>query len=145
MLKPDAINRGLKDEILYQLKQLGCHIVKEKSVVVDSDTILSHYADVIERLPIENFREMVINEFVNQTVHIVEVEGNDGEIITKIREWLGATDPSKADPYSIRGRYGEDSFELASKEKRMVRNLIHASDSVKTATEELILWFKRHD
>lgn len=145
MLKPDAIKRGLKEELLLKLNQLGYRIVTEESVEVDADTILAHYAEVIEKLPIENFKEMVMEEFVNQTVHIVEVEGKDQDMIAKIREWLGATDPSKAHPHSIRGQYGEDSFELASMEKRMVRNLIHAADSMKSATEELKLWFKRHE
>ena len=46
--------------------------------------------------------------------------------INKLRKLVGATDPSK--PHQIQQKLGIDSFDLASKEKRMINNLIHASD-----------------
>ena len=63
-------------------------------------------------------------------------------MIHEVRELIGATDPSKALPLSIRGRFGLDSIDQAVSEKRMVNNLIHASDSKESVERELKLWFE---
>ena len=59
-----------------------------------------------------------------------------------MRHKIGVTDLSMADSSSIRGRYGENSLLLAKESGRMIRNLIHASDSVEAAEFEIDLWFE---
>jgi nucleoside-diphosphate kinase len=143
LIKPDAIKRKLDQVILNELKSLPCVITNQAEVVVEEEIILKHYHEVIARLDLPGFKEMVLNEFKNQKVIILQCEGDDDQLIQKIRTKVGATDPSVADPSSIRGRYGEDSFVFAKASSRMIRNLIHASDSIQAAEFECDLWFNR--
>ncbi|MEI7667708.1 MAG: nucleoside-diphosphate kinase, partial [Erysipelotrichaceae bacterium] len=64
------------------------------------------------------------------------------DIVAQVRTIVGPTDPAKADPNTIRGRFGTDTMEKSKSEKRLLRNLIHASDSDENAQKELELWFK---
>jgi nucleoside-diphosphate kinase len=68
------------------------------------------------------------------------LEGGD-DAVALIRQIVGKTDPSKADKGTIRGDFGEDSFEAADKEGRSVYNLIHASGNDEEAALEVNLWF----
>jgi nucleoside-diphosphate kinase len=68
------------------------------------------------------------------------LEGGD-DAVALIRQIVGKTDPSKADKGTIRGDFGEDSFEAADKEGRSVYNLIHASGNDEEAAVEVKLWF----
>lgn len=141
LIKPDAMKRRLEHVILNELKSLPCIIRRQKEVVVKEEIILKHYHEVIVRLNLPGFKDMILNEFENQKVLILECESDDEALIQQIRTKIGATDPSLADPSSIRGRYGEDSLALAKASSRMIRNLIHASDSVEAAEFECDLWF----
>jgi len=62
--------------------------------------------------------------------------------VAKVRKLIGATDPAAADRDTIRGIYGIDTMTKARAEKRMLMNLIHASDSDDNAKQEIKLWFK---
>jgi nucleoside-diphosphate kinase len=61
--------------------------------------------------------------------------------VFKVRKLIGFTIPSHADPGTIRGDFGSDSAVQAATEKRSMENLVHASDSVRTAEKEITLWF----
>jgi nucleoside-diphosphate kinase len=141
LIKPDAMKRRLEHVIINELKSLPCVIKQMKEVVVNEEIILKHYHEVIVRLDLPGFKDMILNEFKDQKVLILECESDDETLIQLIRTKIGATDPSLADPSSIRGRYGEDSLALAKTSSRMIRNLIHASDSVEAAEFECELWF----
>lgn len=143
LIKPDAIKRKLEQVILNELKSVPCVITRQAEVIVEDEIILKHYHEVIARLDLPGFKEMILNEFKNQKVIILQCESDDDQLIQKIRTKIGATDPSLADPNSIRGRYGEDSLVLSKASKRMLRNLIHASDSIQAAEFECDLWFNR--
>jgi nucleoside-diphosphate kinase len=142
LIKPDAMKRKLDQVILNELKSVPCTIRRIKEVIVNEEVILKHYHEVIVRLNIPGFKEMVLNEFKDEKVYILECESNNVDLIQKVRLKIGATDPSMADANSIRGRYGEDSLLLAKESRRMIRNLIHASDSVEAAEYEIDLWFE---
>jgi nucleoside-diphosphate kinase len=142
LIKPDAMKRKLEHVILNELKSLPCVISQMKEVVVVEEKILKHYHEVIVRLNLPGFKDMILNEFKDEKVIILECESEDEDLISKVREKIGATDPSLANPSSIRGRYGEDSLNLAKASSRMIRNLIHASDSIEAAQFEIGLWFE---
>jgi nucleoside-diphosphate kinase len=143
LIKPDAMKRKLDQVILNELKSVPCTVRRIKEVIVKEDVILKHYHEVIVRLNIPGFKEMVLSEFKDERVLILECESNDDDLILNVRHKIGATDPSFAESSSIRGRYGEDSLVLAKEAGRMIRNLIHASDSVEAAEFEIDLWFNR--
>ncbi len=141
-LKPDALKRGLKEEILKYFTDRDFHIAREQEVTVDAQTILSHYQEVIERIGSEDFRQGVLREFVNETIVAMELKHTREDVVAWVRDLIGATDPAKARRDTIRGMYGEDSMEQARLDNRMLRNLIHASDSDENAKQELELWFE---
>jgi nucleoside-diphosphate kinase len=140
MLKPDAIERDLQDDIKGFLKRNGLKINRNKKVVVDQQIILTHYEEVIARIG-EDFKNQVVAEFINKEVEIMELVGDEA-LVAKVRKLIGATDPAAAERDTIRGIYGLDSMSKARAEKRMLKNLIHASDSNENALKEIKLWFK---
>jgi len=144
MLKPDALEAHLENKILDEFREQGITVLKKSTVVVNEALIMKHYAEVIERLKevIPDFPDRIRTEFVDKTVRIFELGYHHHDIVEKVREIVGATDPAKADPKSIRGKYATDTMEKSNQEKRMLRNLIHASDSDENAKRELELWFK---
>jgi nucleoside-diphosphate kinase len=142
MLKPDTIERHLEKDIIDIFLQQGYEILKQKRMTATKEIILKHYEDVIKRLDLEYFTAAIIDSFDGKDVIVLELKHPQKDCIQAIRNLIGATDPSKADQTSIRGKYGNDSFEAASKEKRMINNLIHASDSIESYEKEVILWFE---
>lgn len=142
MLKPDAIEKNLESEILAFFKEYGIEVVRWNSVVVDESLIINHYQEVIEKLNMPDFPNRIRHYFVGKTVRIFEVESKENNVVSKVRELIGATDPVKAGPDTIRGKYSSDSMDLAKEEQRLVHNLIHASDSDESAHKEIELWFK---
>lgn len=142
ILKPDALKRGLREDILSYFKDRDFQVLRENIVTVDQQRILDHYQEVIERISSEDFRQAVLREFVDETVHIVELAHLRKDTVAWVRDLIGSTDPAAARPDTIRGLYGEDTMSDARAENRMLRNLIHASDSDDNAHKELVLWFE---
>jgi len=142
MLKPDALERHLENYIIDIFIPEGYEILRQKRMTVSSDIILSHYEEVIKRLDLEYFTDAIMDAFVGKDVIVIELKHSKKDAVLMIRELIGATDPSKAHEESIRGKFGIDSFESASKEKRMIYNLIHASDSHESYQKEVALWFE---
>lgn len=142
MLKPDAMTRHLEKHIIDIFLEEGYEIVRQKRVTATKEIILSHYEEVIRRLDLEYFTGAIIDAFDGKDVMALELFHPKLDAIESIRKLIGATDPSKADKASIRGKYADDSFEAASKDKRMIQNLIHASDSIESYHKEVTLWFE---
>ncbi len=141
LIKPDAMQRGLKKSLILDFMNQGYLITRERELVVTKELILAHYDDVIRNNPSIPLAEMFLKEYVGQTITALELSSSNPNFIQDVRTYLGATDPAKADPQSLRGRYGEDSMAKAMEERRTVKNLLHASDSAEAAERELKLWF----
>jgi nucleoside-diphosphate kinase len=125
LIKPDAMKRGLAGEILSRFETRGLELRAAKLVGVDRDLAERHY-DVHRDKPF--FPELV--EFITSGSTLAVVLEGEGAIQT-CRKTIGATDPADAEPGSIRG-------DLALS---MPDNLVHGSDSLETATQEIALWF----
>lgn len=141
MLKPDAIERRLQDDIIQIFLNKGYHIIRRKEVIVSENLILKHYEEVIQKVNQAYFKEAILKTFVGKKVIVLEITKDVEHLVEEVRTLVGATDPVKADIKSIRGQFKDDSLEVAMKEKRTLRNLIHASDSVENAKIEMNLWF----
>lgn len=141
MLKPDCFKRGLVPTLIDEIKANGFIIESVKEVVVSEDKILKHYEEVIARIDSDLFKQSVLHAFVGNTIMALEVSNDTGDCIEKFREFMGATDPAKAEKHTLRGKYGNDSLQQSMSEGRMLNNLIHASDSVENAIIEIELWF----
>lgn len=141
MIKPDAIKRHLEEMILNHFVQQGFRVVRHRTVKVKRKTILSHYDHVIERIGKGTFRQYIYNEFVGNNVIVCILEHEDENFISLMKEIVGATDPVLASSDSIRGIYGNDSLSQARDEHRMLRNLVHVSDSTEAFIKEINVWF----
>lgn len=142
LCKPDAIRRGLADELLHQFR-FDVEIKARRDVVVTGPQIEAHYADMIsmgDRFPFDVTAELHRN-YVGNTVTVALGHGRHSGIARLVRARLGHYDPSVAQPKSIRGAYGEDSADKAAQERRFIDNLIHSSDDPEGAAREFAVWF----
>ena len=135
-IKPEAIE--IAEEIFNYLdNELKEKFEKTKPKIIEKipePTIREHYTHLknMEKFP------NIINEFTSGKIIITVYSGED--IIKRIREIVGPTDPSKAPNNTVRGKFGKDSLENANKENRGCRNTIHASGNTEDAEREIKIW-----
>ncbi|MEM3564909.1 MAG: nucleoside-diphosphate kinase [Candidatus Jordarchaeaceae archaeon] len=125
LIKPDAVVRGLIGEIISRLERKGLKIVGLKMMQLNRERAEKLYV-VHKGKP---FFEGLIKHMTSAPVVALAVEG-DGAVEV-CRAIVGATDPRKAAPGTIRG-----DLAISIRE-----NLVHASDSVDSAEYELPLFF----
>ena len=129
LLKPDALERGLVGEIISRLEGQGLKIVAVKMIRVDGALAKRHYA-VHEGKP---FFEGLVEFITSRPIIAAIFEGEDA--VAVVRSAMGETDPASAAPGTIRGDLAQD----------IGRNLIHGSDSEKTAEKEIDLFFSKSE
>jgi nucleoside-diphosphate kinase len=125
LIKPDAMERNLSGVIIARLEKRGLKIIAMKMLHMDRALAERHYA-VHKEKPF--FKDLV--EFITSTPIIAAVFEGD-RAIEAIRQTMGATDPLKAVPGSVRGDFGLD----------IQQNLVHGSDSIENAAREISLFF----
>jgi nucleoside-diphosphate kinase len=125
MIKPDGVQRRLVGEIIRRFEQKGFTLVALQHRTASREQAEAHYG-VHRDKP---FFAGVVAFITSGPVVTMVWEGND--VIALARKLMGATKPADSLPGTIRGDYA-DSIE---------KNLIHGSDSVETAGEEISLWF----
>lgn len=126
ILKPDAVQRGLIGQILTRLEARGLKFVGLKLIHVSNELAHKHYG-IHEGKP---FFEGLVSYITSGPVLVGAIEGNNA--IEIIRSSVGATNPVKAAPGTIRGDFAVN----------IGRNLIHASDSPENGVNEVNLFFK---
>jgi nucleoside-diphosphate kinase len=125
LIKPDAMQRSLAGVIIARLEKRGLKIVAMKMLQMDRALAERHYAVHKDKA---FFNDLV--DFITSTPIIAAVfEGE--RAIEAIRQTMGATDPLKAAPGSVRGDFGLD----------IQQNLVHGSDSAENAEREIGLFF----
>jgi nucleoside-diphosphate kinase len=129
LIKPDAMQRALAGEILARFERRGLIVRAAKLLSVDRELAERHYAEHAAKA---FFGELV--QFITSAPTLALVLEGEGAIGV-VRETIGATDPAKAAPGTIRG-------DLALS---MPDNLVHGSDAPETAKREIALWFSEHE
>ena len=125
--KPDAVERGLVGEIIGRIERKGLKISRMELRQLDEETAKMHYAEHANR---PFFNELV--EFITRSPSVImEVTGPEDSWAI-VRSMMGATDPAKAVPGTIRGDLGVTVAE----------NLVHGSDSAEAAVRELNIFFR---
>ena len=125
IIKPDATKRNLTGAINAMIEKAGLRIVAQKRVRITREQAETFYG-VHRARPF--FGELV--EFMTSGPVVVQVLEGDNAI-AKYREVMGATDPAKAAPGSIRKKYGANIGE----------NACHGSDGAETAAFEIAYFF----
>ena len=125
MLKPDAVRRGLVADVIGRFERRGLHFRGIRLLQLDRAAAEQHYAEHSER---PFFGELV--DFI--TGGPIVARARAGEPALEVgRGMMGATDPKKSAPGTIRG-------DLAI---ALAENVIHGSDSPASAERELVLFF----
>lgn len=125
LIKPDGVQRGLIGTIISRVEQRGLRLIGMKFMQVSRTLAETHYL-IHKGKP---FYNGLIDYLTSSPVVAMAWQGN--KAIAAVRQVLGATDPTVAQPGTVRGDYGID----------IGRNLTHGSDSVENGKAEVKLWF----
>lgn len=125
IIKPDAVARNLIGEVYARLERAGLRIVAAKMLHLTQEEAERFYAVHRER---PFFSELV--QFMTSGPIMVQVLEGD-EAIDRNREVMGATDPRKAAPGTIRADFASEITE----------NAVHGSDGPETARAEIAFFF----
>ncbi len=129
IIKPDATARNVTGEINARFEKAGLRIVAQRRIRLTQAQAEGFYAVHAER---PFYRDLV--EYMTSGPVVVQVlEGEDA--IARNREVMGATDPAKAAPGTIRADFGA-SIEA---------NAVHGSDAPETAAVEVHYFFSECD
>ncbi|NCN39431.1 MAG: nucleoside-diphosphate kinase [Candidatus Aenigmarchaeota archaeon CG_4_10_14_0_8_um_filter_37_24] len=166
MIKPDGVNRGLIGECFRRLENAGLKITAMKMVHPTKKQADDHYPsekDDIEWFKLvakkgregyekrglkfpyndmvyaRNIKKWLVDYLASGPVVVAVVEGPNA--IDMARKISGATEPGQAQVGTIRGDFSVDTYKLANELERPLKNIVHASSSVKDAEKEIKVWF----
>lgn len=143
LLKPDCLARNLTGPVLGMVGQ-HVHVTTQHTLYPTIEQVFTHYADILPlsaELGVDVAAELR-RIYLGHPVTVALGYGPDAAI--RLRAVLGSTDPAKADPATIRGRFGTDTLRKARSQGRLIDNLIHASDHAGTVAGDLARWFGPH-
>ena len=126
IIKPDAVERNLDNEIKQMFKDKGFQIVKEKKIQIEKSEAEIFYK-VHETKP---FYNDLCSYLSSGPIVVMVIEKENG--ILANRELMGATNPKDAEEGTIRKKYGIS----------IDKNSVHGSDSVENAKIEIGFFFK---
>jgi|SRR5689334_15578758 nucleoside-diphosphate kinase len=125
LIKPDAVRRGLIAEILGRFERRGLRLRGLRLMQLDRPTAERHYAEHASK---PFFGELV--DFITGGPLVALALEGEGAV-QLVRDMMGATDPKKSAPGTIRG-------DLAI---LLGENVVHGSDSAASAERELAIFF----
>ena len=126
IIKPDAVERNLIDEIKSIFKDNNLQIKNDKKIHLTKEEAAEFYK-VHQSKP---FYNDLCNYLSSGPIVVMILEGQDA--VVKNRKIMGATDPKKADDNTIRKLYGIS----------IDKNSVHGSDSLENANKEINFFFK---
>ena len=126
IIKPDAVERNLDNEIKNIFKNKGFEIIKEKKIQIDKSEAEKFYK-VHETKPFYSD----LCSYLSSGPIVVMILEKENAVIAN-RELMGATNPKDAKDGTIRKKYGIS----------IDKNSVHGSDSVENANIEINFFFK---
>jgi nucleoside-diphosphate kinase len=126
LLKPDTVERGLVGEVLRRLESKGLKIVALDMRTLDPETLARHYEEHVGK----GFYDDLVSFMSRGPVVALVLEGPE-DTWEVVRNAMGATNPRKAAPGTIRGDLGI----------LFTENLVHGSDSLESAQREIGIFF----
>ncbi len=129
MVKPDAVKKNSIGAVVARLEQAGLKVVAAKMIRLTRDEAERFYAVHTGK----HFFETLVSFITSGPLLAMVLEGENA--ILKNREVMGATDPRKALPGTIRGDFAQDIGD------RIERNIVHGSDAPETAKVEIGFFF----
>lgn len=129
IIKPNAVRNGHIGEIISAIEREGFTIHGLRMAQLNRELIRGFYADHVAK----GFYPDLEAFMLEGPVVLMALEGED--VIARWRGLMGATDPAKAAPGTLRRKFGED----------VTRNAVHGSDAPETALREVMYFFSAFD
>ena len=126
IIKPDAVERNLQDQIKNEFKNNGFEILKEKKIHISKEEAEKFYK-VHESKP---FYDDLCAYLSSGPIVVMILEKKDA--VLDNRKLMGATNPKEAEENTIRKLYGIS----------IDKNSVHGSDSIDNAKKEIEFFFK---
>ncbi len=125
IIKPDGVEKNLIGEVYRRFEQAGLQIIAARMLHLSREQAEGFYAVHKER----PFYNDLVSYMMSGPVVVQVLEGDDA--INKNREIMGATNPSEADPGTVRADFAASIEE----------NVVHGSDGPDTARAEIAFFF----
>jgi nucleoside-diphosphate kinase len=129
IIKPDAMEQNKSEEINAYLENSGLEIVASKTIQLTPEQAKEFYAIHKDR----PFYQDLVKYMTSGPVLVQVLEGEDA--VAMNRKVMGATDPSKASPGTIRADFGTS----------VQKNAVHGSDSIENAKKEISFFFQSEE
>ena len=126
ILKPDCMESQRAGKVISRFEKEGFSIIDCKLEQLSTSILEEHYAHIRQ---LEHVFPMLVEFMSSRSVLIMILEGEN--VISRVRELLGPTDPAEASAGTIRGDFGVDK----------TKNVVHASDSLESADVEIQRFF----
>ncbi len=130
IIKPDGVEH--LDTILKELTNLGVITRLDRMQSAPRHLLEEHYANIKDK----PFYDETLRYMQSGPIYLGILSSPYQDVTKRLRVIVGDTFPSKADPESLRGRFGKEHGDV-------VENVIHASDSDDAADDEIRLWFPK--
>ncbi len=168
IIKPDGIQRTLIGEIIKRYERIGLKMVGIKMIVPTEELIEKHYTiDPEWRVKtglktIKGYTDKgltppstdplqitakILKNLINYMTKgpVIAMVWQGAHAVEVVRKITGTTEPVMSPVGTIRGDFVLDSYRMSDMDGRSVRNLVHASGSVKEAQDEIAHWFKKEE
>jgi len=126
IFKPDCMEKRLVGTVLARFEQAGFDVIGCKLARLSPTVLREHYAHVADK----PFYPEIERFMSSRPVIMMALKGDN--IVQRVRDLLGPTDSRKAAKGTIRGDFGTE----------MMKNVVHASDSVENGRIEIARFFK---
>ena len=126
IIKPDAVERNLSEEIKEMFKKSNFEIIKEKKIKIEKNEAEKFY-QVHQSKP---FYNDLCSYLSSGPIVVMVLERENA--VSENRKLMGATDPKNAEEGTLRKKYGIS----------IDKNSVHGSDSPENATIEINFFFK---
>jgi nucleoside-diphosphate kinase len=125
IIKPDAVEAKCVGKIIDIFETEKFDIIQTEMMSLSDDMLNGHYSHLADK---PFFPEIV--EFM-QSLPVIVMTLQGENAVTRVRDIVGVTDPTEANEGTIRKQFGTD----------VMRNVVHASDSVENAEAEIERFF----
>lgn len=129
IIKPDAVGQNQIGNIIEYFEREGLSVIAAKMMHLSKEEAKAFYAVHKER----PFFQELVDFMTSGPVLVMVLQGENA--IARNRQIMGATDPSKAEPGTVRADFATS----------IERNAIHGSDSLQTAKSEVPFFFKQNE
>lgn len=168
IIKPDGIQRALIGDVIHRYERIGLKLVGIKMMVPTKELIEKHYTlDPEWRVKtglktIKGYEDKglippetdplkitarILKNLINYMTKgpVIVMVWQGAHAVEIVRKITGGTEPLTSQVGTIRGDYVLDSYRMSDNDGRSVRNIVHASGSVKEAQDEINHWFKKEE